>query len=342
MAQQPSRQLTLNDVAEASGVSYQTVSRVINDHPNVADATRARVLATIERLGYRPNRAARSLVTRRSSTIGIVSFGIAYYGPSQMLGNIEGALRERGYSLVIVNIDDLSLEQLRVAVDNLRGHPVDGLVFITPIADVELGEVAELCAGIPFVMTDVHLHSRIPTVVIDQRRGSELVTRHLIELGHRSIGEISGPLGWFDSDERHLAWRETLLEADLELGPSIEGDWTASGGYRAAQELLSRGEAFTALVVGNDQMALGAIRALREAGLRVPDDVSVVGFDDVPEAAYFEPPLTTVRQNFAEMGQQTVDYLITLIEGSDASVHRRTLNPVLVERGSSRRREREE
>jgi LacI family transcriptional regulator len=323
-------------VAEASGVSYQTVSRVINNHPNVADTTRARVLDAIARLGYRPNRTARSLVTRRSRTVGIVSFGIEYYGPSQMLVNIEAALRERDYSLGIVSVDDLSIEQLRRAVDHLGGHPVDGLVFIAPIADVVLNEVPELCAGIPFVMIDVPFENRIPSVVIDQRRGSQLATRHLIELGHRRICEVSGPLGWYGSDERHAAWIETLHAAGLEPGLSVAGDWTAAGGYAAVRELLARADSFTALVIANDQMALGAIRALREAGLRVPDDISVVGFDDVPEAAFFEPPLTTVRQEFREMGRQTVDYLVALIEGDDTSIHRRTLYPVLVERASAR------
>lgn len=337
MAHGPQRQLTLNDVAKASGVSYQTVSRVINNHPNVANKTRARVLDVIERLGYRPNRAARSLVTRRSCTVGIVSYGIEYYGPSRMLGNIEAALRERGYSLGIVSTEDLSIEQLRSAVDHLGGHSVDGLVFITPIADVELGNIAELCSGLPFVMTDVPLDNRIPSVVIDQRHGSRLVTQHLIDLGHQRICEARGPFGWFDADERHLAWRETMHEAGLDPGLSIEGDWTAASGYTATKELLAEAGGFTALVAGNDQMALGAIRALREAGLHVPNDVSVVGFDDVPEAAYFEPPLTTVQQDFKAMGQQTVDYLIAAIEGTDTTIHRRTLYPKLIERKSARR-----
>jgi DNA-binding LacI/PurR family transcriptional regulator len=331
---------TLNDVAKRCGVSYQTVSRVINNHPHVARETRARVLSAIQALGYRPNRAARSLVTKRSSVIGIISFGTGYYGPAQMVMNIELALKTRGYGLTFSTIDELSLEQLVGAIDDLIGQGVDGIVMITPIAEIDLEAVATFCAEVPFVMIDAELGEHVPSVVIDQRRGAELATRHLIDLGHQAICEISGPLSWHDAKLRHQGWLETLQASGLRPGASLEGDWTAAGGYAAARRLLAGNVEFSALIAGNDQMALGAMRALRERGLEVPGDVSVVGFDDIPEAVYFEPPLTTVRQDFKALGRQSAEYLIALIDTPDMPLRQRVLQPQLVERLSAAKRRR--
>lgn len=335
MTAPPRKKITLNDVADHCGVSYQTVSRVLNEHPHVATETRARVLRAIVELGYRPNYVARSLATHRTHTIGMVSFGMTYYGPAQMTVNIESALKAKGYRLAFSTLDALTSEQLRDAIDHLLSQVVDGLVMITPITDVNLDMVQELCAGVPVVMIDIRRGEQVPSVVIDQRHGAMLATQHLIELGHRHICEISGPLSWCDAEQRHQGWQRAMRAARLALGQSIEGDWSAAGGYRAAQELLELNVPMTALVVGNDQMALGAIRALRERGLHVPQDISVTGFDDVPEAAFYDPPLTTVQQDFKALGLQSVEYLINLIENEDTPPHQRVLYPKLIERGST-------
>jgi len=174
----------------------------------------------------------------------------------------------------------------------------------------------------------------VPSVVIHQHHGARLATQHLIERGHRAICEITGPMEWSGAKQRHEGWLAVLAEAGIRPGASVEADWTPLGGYRAAHRLLDEGERFTALFAGNDQMALGAMRALREAGLRIPQDVSIVGFDDVPEAAYFEPPLTTVRQDFTTLGQQAVELLLARMAVPDAPAHQRVLYPVLVERAS--------
>lgn len=329
------KKATLNDVAALSGVSYQTVSRVINNHPSVAESTRKRVLKIIEELDYRPNRAARSLVTRRSQTIGIISYGVKYYGPTQMLMNIEAAVRHQGYGLALTTTDELSLPELGRAIKDLVSQNVDGIVIITPIADVDLTRVTKLCANTPFVMVDADPSAHIPSVAIDQRHGATLATRHLIDLGHRKICEISGPLNWYDAKLRHEGWLATLHQAGLAPGPSIEGDWTAAGGYTAMQQLLAKGHEFSAVFIGNDQMALGAIRALREVGICVPLDISIVGFDDVPEAAYFDPPLTTIRQDFQALGQQSVEYLLALITKPSTPLHQRVLYPNLIVRSST-------
>ncbi len=331
------KQATLADVALASGVSHQTVSRVVNNHPNVSDKTRRHVLEFIRELEYRPNRTAKSLATSKAGVIGIISSGTNYFGPGQMFTEVERAVRARGYGLALRNIDAPSAQQLQIAIDDLDSHSVDGIVINAPSVDLDPGQLLSLKRPLPVVMTDVPKHTRLPSVVLDQAEGSRLATRHLIALGHRRIAEISGQLNWYSAVERHGAWFASLTEAGLVPGPSEAGDWTALGGHRAAQRLLTTAEPFTGLVVGNDQMALGAMRALREHGLKVPDDVSVVGFDDIPEASFFEPPLTTVRQDFAAMGQQTVGYLLALVEQPETPHHQRTLYPHLIERLSTAR-----
>ncbi len=316
-------------------MSTQTVSRVINEHRSVAPATRARVSEAVEQLGYRPNRAARALVTRRSNTIGLVSFSTRYYGPGQMLVNLEAALRQRGIGLTLASIDGSSLAEMSRALGALSASDLDGIVVIAPVSSLEARAIERLCGDTPFIMIDALPAERVHSVVIDQRHGVDLATRHLLELGHRAFAEISGPLEWHDARFRQEAMTTVLHAAGLEPGPSVESDWTAAGGFAAARALLSCGTPFTALAVANDQMALGAIRALRDGGLRIPEDVSVVGFDDVPEAAFFEPPLTTVRQDFEALGQQSVDYLLALIARPDTPRHQRVLYPSLVVRAST-------
>ena len=329
------RRPTLDDVARAAGVSYQTVSRVINDHPSVAESTRERVLRAIEELGYRPNRTARSLATRRSNTIGIVGFDTRYYGPSQMLVNIESVLKREGYGLAFTSIDDGTVAAVQRASSEISHQDLDGIVMIAPLAGADVESIADLFDDTPFVMIDVKAGEAVHSVAIDQAHGVRLAVQHLVDLGHRHVCEISGPLRWNDARERHETLRASLEAAGITPGPSVEADWTAAGGFAAARRLLATRVPCTALVVGNDQMALGAIRALRDAGLRVPDDVSIVGYDDVPEAAYFDPPLTTVRQDFEALGQQCVEYLTTLIKAPQTPRHQRVLYPTFVARSST-------
>ena len=327
------KQVTLLDVAAASGVSYQTVSRVVNRHPHVADATRKRVLHQVDKLGYRPNKAARSLVTNRSNTLGIVGFGGGHYGPAQTVVNIERIVRRRGYALITTSTETMTFEALRQGVRDLKLHQVDGLVLMTPIRAVELERATALCGETPFVMLDIELGKALPSVVIDQKQGARLAVQHLVDRGHRRIAELHGPLDWVDAKLRHDGFLETLKLADVTPAATAAGDWSAQSGFDAAKRLLA-GAPFSALFSHNDQMALGALRALREHGLRVPEDVSVVGFDNIPESAFFGPPLTTVQQDFAALGEQSVDYLIGLMSDERPPLHQRVLYPSLVERQS--------
>lgn len=205
--------------------------------------------------------------------------------------------------------------------------------MVTPLLKVELEDVQKLCQNLPFVMIDVRKGAELPSVLFDQAYGSKLETEHLLALGHRRIGEISGPLTWSGAFERHHAWLKALQRAGATLGMSLEGDWTAESGYQTTFKLLKR--PFTALVAGNDQMALGAIAALRERGLRVPEDVSVVGFDNVPEARFYTPPLSTLRQDFGALGRQSVGAILDLIEGRKGSAKQVLLYPELVVRSST-------
>lgn len=329
------RRPTLDDVARAAGVSYQTVSRVVNDHPRVADTTRARVLRAISDLGYRPNRTARSLATRRTNTVGIVGFDTRYFGPAQVLVSIEAALKREGYGLSFASIDGVTVSAVQRVSAEMSNRDLDGIIMMAALAGVEVEAIASLFGDTPLVMVDAPPGAGVHSVAVDQAHGVGLAVEHLVGLGHAHVCEISGPLRWHDARERHESWRSALLAAGVTPGVSMEADWTAAGGYAAARRLLASGAPCTAIVAGNDQMALGAMRALRESGRRVPDDVSVVGFDDVPEAPYFEPPLTTVRQDLEALGVHCVDYLTTLIDARQTPRHQRVLYPTFVVRSST-------
>lgn len=331
----PQKAKTLHDVAIHSGVSYQTVSRVVNNHPSVAESTRKRVLRSIEELKYRPNRAARSLVTNRSDTIAIISFGSAFYGPAQMLSNITQYARSRGYRVSPTAVQQLSREDVRAALDDLHEHLIDGLIMIAPIVSDFLAEIKEMVGRIPFIQIDTKPQPGVASVGIEQVYGTQLAINHLIELGHRKIAEISGPLNWYDAIMRHQSWESTMSRHKLPYHMTVEGHWTAESGYHGVQSLLNDGADFTALVVGNDQMALGAIAALNERGLKVPDDVSVVGFDDIPESAYYLPALTTIHQDFTALGEQSIEFLISLIRNPEMPIHQRVLYPELIVRSST-------
>ena len=328
---------TLRDVARRAGVSYQTVSRVINNHANVAAETRQRILETIAELDYHPNKAARSLAARHSQTLALITFGLDFYGPSQMVVNIERAATMAGYDLIFSNVAAASTKSVHDAINSIRRWQVDGILMITPILEMSYATIASKGKGetIPIVQINGPLGAHTSSVVVEQRAGSRMITQHLIELGHRHIAEICGPLTWFDAVERHESWEATLREAHLEAWGSVEGDWTALGGYQATKKLLCSSPDFTALVVGNDQMALGAMRALRESGLRIPEDVSVVGFDDIAESSFFEPPLTTIRQDFAALGKRGIEYLIERIINPDLPVEQQVIYPELIERAST-------
>jgi len=248
--------------------------------------------------------------------------------------SIEQTAKQAGYDLIFSNIVDLSQQHLHDTIHKLGRWQVDGILLFTPVVGNQYKEFVDVAGNTPIVQIDASLGANIPSVLIDQYHGSQDLTQHLIDLGHRNICEISGPLNWFGAAARHDGWRETMLAHGLDVSGSVKGDWTAASGYQAALSLLAN-RSFTALVVGNDQMALGAIRALHAQGIQVPEDVSITGFDDIPDCAYYEPPLTTVRQEFDMLGQLGVTYLIERIEHPDTSIEQRIIPTTFIQRLST-------
>ncbi len=325
----PVRPVSIRDVARLAGVSHQTVSRVINDHPSLRPETRDRVQAVIDQLSYRPNPIARALGGARSRTIGVLASHGTQWGPSAAIQGIEQAARVAGHTVIITNLSSTDPRAIRDALAIHVQHKVDGLVIIAPQTRT-LNEIDELALELPYVM----LHSRAADdeheLFVDQVAGARAVTRHLLDLGHTDVFHLAGPQEWIEAEARMQGFLREMIDADMAIRPPILGDWTAECGYRAGRE-LARIRDFTAVFSANDQMALGLLHAFTEAGLEVPGDVSVVGFDDIPEAAHFSPPLTTVRQDFAELGRRCVARLLSG-EVAGGAV---PLDPVVVVRAST-------
>jgi DNA-binding LacI/PurR family transcriptional regulator len=300
------------DVARRAGVSHQTVSRVLNGHPNVSPQTRAGVLAAISDLGYRRNAAARTLVTGRTNTLGVISFDTTLYGPASMLYGIERAAHP-GYSVAIASLPGFDRQTLVDAVDRFLGQAADGIIVIAP-ETTAVAALSGIAADIPLVAVGCGPGTSLPSVAIDNQAGAAQATRHLLDLGHRTVHHVAGPESWLDAQQRVAGWRAALRAAGAEERELLRGDWSARSGYEAGHQLAQMPEV-TAVLCANDPMALGLLRALAEHGRRVPGDVSVVGFDDIPEAAFFLPPLTTVRQDFGELGRRALRLLMERISG---------------------------
>lgn len=319
------------DVARLAGVSHQTVSRVINGSASIRPATKARVEQAIEELGYRPNTAARALVTRRSGIIGIVGTNSALYGPSSIQRSVQEAARAAGYFSSLVPLAEVTLETLRDALDHLARQSVEAIVMIAAQEDA-LAVVHSADAGLPLVVVEGDLSGRGLSVGVDQIDGARQATEHLIGLGHRAIEHVAGPLNWTEAKGRSTGYEEAMRAAGLTPRRSWQGDWTPARGYEIGRELARKGDA-TAVFVANDQMAIGVLHAFAEAGLSVPADISVVGFDDIPEAGYLNPALTTIRQDFQAIGRRAIDLVMATLDGSTASVP--LLPPELIVRDST-------
>ncbi|MFC0006743.1 LacI family DNA-binding transcriptional regulator [Micromonospora siamensis] len=322
----------MTDVARLAGVSHQTVSRVLNGHPNVREQTRLRVQAAIVELNYRPNRAARALVTGRSQVIGVVAQNTTLYGPASLLAALEQTAAEEGFAVSVGSVRDLDRVSISAAVERHLAYRVAGIVVIAPVESA--GEALEhLPKDVPLVTVDGDPRRTAPLVTVDQVAGAREATRHLLEAGHRTVWHVSGPADWFDSAGRIEGWRETLRTAGAEVPPVVAADWSAASGYRCGQ-MLARMPEVTAVFTANDHLALGVLRALHEYGRRVPDDISVVGFDDVPEAAYFIPPLTTVRPDFVAVARASLDLLLAQLGSDTVGELRQTIAPTLIPRQS--------
>ncbi|MEU8383458.1 LacI family DNA-binding transcriptional regulator [Streptosporangium sp. NPDC048865] len=327
-----SRPAVLEDVAALAGVSAMTVSRALNAPERVHTETRARVLAAVQELDYRPNAAARQLATGRSGVLGVVSIDTTLYGPASTLYSIERAARLNDYSVSIASLSMLNRRSIDESLRQLQSQSVDGVIIVAPHESAADG-LRHLSSKIPVVAVDAGVGLSVPVVMVDQRAGAARATRHLLSLGHETVWHVAGPDNWIDANARVEGWREVLEAGGHRVPDVVRGDWSSRSGYQLGHR-LARDPEVTAVFVSNDQMALGVLRALREVGRRVPEDVSVVGFDDVPESAYFWPPLTTVRQDFEEVGGHAFHLLLDQMAGRPSQT-RRLVEPELIVREST-------
>jgi DNA-binding LacI/PurR family transcriptional regulator len=319
--------ISMADVAAHAGVSAQTVSRVANGSPRVDPATRARVEAAMAALGYRMHRTARALRTGRTRTIGLVVSSLAAVGNSRMLEAIADAAARRDYALTVSTL--AGARTVADAFAQLRDQGVDGAIVLNE-ATTLLRE-SDPDAGLSLVVVDSPPDPRFAIVQTDHAAGAASAVEHLLASGHATVHHLAGPAGSYAAAERERGWREELEAAGAEVPPVARGDWTSHSGREAAAALATA----TAVFVANDQMALGALSAFAEAGRRIPEDVAVVGFDDVVDAARYRPPLTTVRQDFDALGARAVEALLAMIDDGAAPVTH-VIPGELVVRASSR------
>ncbi len=320
------------DVAAMAGVSSQTVSRVANNRSNVEEETRRRVLSAMRVLGYRPNTAARALVTGQFRTLGLISFGFSNFGNARTADAIARVAQRSGYTVNMVAIESQTERAVHQAFDQLTMQAVDGIVLVE--AQILDTPALRLPPGVPVVMAQGDLNLRHPMVDTDQALGARLVTRHLLDLGHRTVWHVSGPEDSYSARGRAESWHATLKEAGATVPPVLFGDWSAASGYEAGLRLAERPEV-TAVFAANDQMALGVMRAMTQAGRRIPDDVSLAGFDDIEESAYLSPPLTTVHQDFDVVAERIVSLMLTQIETGEIPSTIALVAPRLVVREST-------
>jgi len=311
---------TIIEVAKAAGVSPQTVSRVINDHPDVAENTRSRVQRAIDQLNYRPNALARSLIHRRSQTIGVVAMASSYYGPSTILVGIEQMTRELGYSLLLDFMHHPERDDVEAIVNRLLSHQVDGILWAVPEIGTNRSWMNQksLHLPIPAVFLSMQPGGRWPVVAVDNELGGRMAAKHLLGQGYRQMGIITGPLTWWEARSRLAGWKMAMDEAGLPVSAHhiVEGDWSVSSGEAGIRKLWNQFPHIEAIFAGNDQMALGVLQAAHRSGRKIPGDLAVIGFDNIPESAYFWPALTTVNQPLVEMGGQAVEELIQCINAN--------------------------
>jgi DNA-binding LacI/PurR family transcriptional regulator len=321
------------DVAEHAGVSTQTVSRVANGLTNVEPAPRDRVLEAMRSLGYRPNRAARALRSGHFRNIGVIMFTLSSFGNMRTLDAIAISAARAGYSLTLVPVERPTQADVSVAFARLLEQAVDGVVIVIEAHIVDQADV-ELSPGLPVVVIDSAERDDYPVVDTDQAQGAALATQHLLDLGHDTVWHVAGPESSYSASRREASWRRTLESAGAPVPPVFRGNWSTASGYEVGLRIAEQPE-ITAVFAANDQMALGILRALHERGRRVPEDVSVVGFDDMAESDSFWPPLTTVHQDFDVVGRRSMELLLAEIEEGPATPDTSLVPTRLVVRSST-------
>jgi LacI family transcriptional regulator len=313
--------ITIKDVAKAAGVSTQTVSRVLNQRPDVSPETREHVERIIHEMGYAPNIIARSLSSGKSSTLGVVGFGLEYYGPARVLTGIEKQAAKDGLSMMLTLLEHFDRESVERTLTHFIAQQVAGIIWAIPgFADsLEIVEKAAEGLTIPIVFLNRPTIENQVVVSVDNRSGARLAVEHLVQQGYRNIGTITGPLNWWEAQERLVGWREVIAEEGKPIPDQLifEGDWGVESGDCGFEALFSANPDLDAIFVSNDQMALGVIQAANRNGLAIPGDLGIAGFDDIPEAKFFFPALTTIHQPTNQLGALAVKRLYNLIRAVD-------------------------
>ncbi|MCB8965896.1 MAG: LacI family DNA-binding transcriptional regulator [Ardenticatenaceae bacterium] len=335
---------TIKEVAAVAGVSTMTVSRVLNDRPDVSLTTRMRIKRIIEELEYQPSAIARSLIQQKSYTLGVVTAGLEHIGPSRILNGITRAAEEAGYAILLKELSDSQVANPTPIFQKLLSRHVDGIIW----AVAEIGENhkwlenSSLPLETPTVFLTTEPNKTQTTVLIDNYYGAQLAMAHLFEQGCRNIGHIAGPLDWWEARQRMSAWKDFLIGHNMPVKDAywVEGDWSSASGIPAAAKLLTQYPEIDAIFVANDQMALSALQVLHKRGIRIPAEIAIVGFDNIPESACFYPALTTIQQNQHELACVAVQQMIQIIEqgwqGKDIGAPQSiVLLPTLIARESS-------
>jgi LacI family transcriptional regulator len=312
------KRATIKQVAKVAGVSTQTVSRVINDRPDVAQETRERILQVISELDYQPSALARSLIQQRSFTIGVVTAGLKFIGPSRTLNGIASKAEDLGYALLLEELPRFDTEDIKPLLQSLLARHVDGIVWAVPEVGDNRRWIDEILGDIPVPVVFLTMQPRrgISIVAVDNYGGGIQVTQHLLDQGRRRVGHISGPLDWWEARQRKQAWEDTLQKAGIQTAPDqwVEGNWSSASAGAAFDQLLRSYQGMDALFVGNDQMALAVLQIAHARKVGVPGDLAIAGFDNITESAFFWPALTTINHNHSELGCRAIQELVSRIE----------------------------
>lgn len=339
-----SKRITIKEVAKAADVSIQTVSRVINNHPDVSDETRQKIQQVIVDLDYRPSALARSLIQQRTCTLGVVTAGLKYIGPSFTLNGITSKAEQYGYAILLEELPGFHVNQVTQRMDSLLARHADGIIWAMPeIGDNRLWlEKGNLNLPVPVVFLTMQTRPGVTSVSYDNFLGGCLATQHLLDSGYHHIGHISGPSDWWEAKQRRAGWQFTLEQAGIEVHEfqCTEGNWSSASGVVAFEKLLANDRNIDAVFVANDQMAFGVLQTAWMLGLHIPEELGIVGFDGLAESAFVWPPLSTVYQDLNKLGSLAVDKLVEAIDSqnvgnSQAEMSHVVLEPELIVRQSS-------
>lgn len=337
------KRVTIRDVAHAAGVSTQTVSRVMNNISYVSEETRKRVETVVEEMGYRPSALARSLIQQRSYTLGVVTYGLKYIGPSRTLNGIADQADELGYMLLMKELDNFGSDSIDEVIGSLLARQVDGIIWVAPEIGSNHDWVDEQSENIPVPVLFLAMKPRtgISSVATDNYQGAVMATQYLLEKGRKRVGHISGPMSWWEAEERKRGWRETLEKAGLDASDQFctEGNWSSASGEQAFIQLLEKYPYMDSVFVANDQMALSVLREANRQGIDVPEQLAIIGFDNLPESAYFYPSLTTISQDLQLLGEEAVQRVVEMIHARQNNqsipAQSRFIQPTLIVREST-------